>query len=240
MIDERKRPLTPDEFTALVASMESAPGLYGDDIHRLMLSYRLLQGAYQISEQARSGHAKLIQKMSTDLSDGNASDGHHTHKELYEYRLLYNAYAALGMYAAGYTVARSWKHHDGEPCFGGGWFVVVMYVPGPDDTEVQVTNHYEAEAWDLFDQIPELPVSLEWDGHNAAEAAQRLRDGVARALPVFQDLKYDAERTEELKRDVDYLLSEFAREHWQECHTTDDGCYLCAGYLELKEKYRDA
>lgn len=240
MTDNTKTPLNAAETAELAAKMAASPGLYGDSIHRLMLTCQLLQGALQLSENARVGHAGLIKRMTEELKAGNASDGHHTHKELYEYRLLYHAYAALGLYAAGYVVTRSWKHHDGEPCFGGGWFVVTMYVPGPDDTEVQVTNHYPAEDWDAFDQIPEFPQAMEWDGHDPAEAARRLREGIALALPTYMDLKYDAGRTGDLEKDISWALSELGHQHWQECHTTDDGCYLCGGYLEMKAKYADA
>lgn len=196
---------------------------------------------YQMDPQTElalmRGHLDILTKA---LADGELSDGHHTHNELYEYRLLYNAYAAYGLYAAGHTVIRSWKHHGGELCFGGGWFIVVMYVPTPDGSEVQVTNHYKAEAWDLFDQIPELPESLPWDGHTPAEAAQRLREGIELARPAFSDLKYDSERVASVETDLRWALSELGHEHWQNCHTTDDGCYQCGGYLELKEKYDDA
>jgi hypothetical protein len=64
---------------------------------------------------------------------------------------------------------KSWKHSDGEPCFGGGWFVVTAQLPTG-----QITNHYEAKDWDLF-QIPEVPTAPEWDGHTAQDVAKRLR-----------------------------------------------------------------
>lgn len=104
------------------------------------------------------------------VQTGDASDGYHTHNELYEYRLLYNAHAARGWLAAGWPVSRSKRHDDGEPCFGGGWFVVAATLPTG-----QVSNHYKLSDWDLFDGIPELPTAPMWDGHTPAEAAERLR-----------------------------------------------------------------
>jgi hypothetical protein len=104
------------------------------------------------------------------LHEGTASDGYHTHNELYEYRMLYNAHAARGWLAAGIPVSRSKRHCDGEPCFGGGWFVVVATLPTG-----QVSNHYRLDDWDLFDGIPELPTAPMWDGHTPADAADRLR-----------------------------------------------------------------
>ena len=96
-------------------------------------------------------------------------DGYHTHEELYEYRMLYNAHAARGWLAEGVPVVKSWRHSDGELCFGGGWFVVTADLPAG-----QVSNHYKAEFWGLFD-VPEVGLPPEYDGHTPAEAADRLR-----------------------------------------------------------------
>lgn len=100
-------------------------------------------------------------------------DGYHTHAELYRYRMLYNAHAAHGWLAAGIPVVKSWRHSDGEECFGGGWFIVTATLPSG-----QVSNHYEAHAWALF-QVPEVETAPEWDGHTPAEAADRLAAALA-------------------------------------------------------------
>lgn len=98
-----------------------------------------------------------------------AGDEHHTMDELYEYRMLYNAHAAHGWDAAGIPVVKSWRHSDGEKCFGGGWFIVTATLPSG-----QVSNHYRAEHWGLFDvQAVDLPP--EYDGHTPKSAAERLR-----------------------------------------------------------------
>jgi hypothetical protein len=59
---------------------------------------------------------------------GNYSDGYHTFNELYEFRKTYNA-ALFNEWAKfdipQYNVHKSIRHHDGEYCFGGGWFIVV-------------------------------------------------------------------------------------------------------------------
>ena len=81
------------------------------------------------------------------------SDGYHTFDELYEFRKVYNAAlfnewatiqpsyftsaygekpitfqydASFDGNIAKYHVHKSWKHHDGELCFGGGWFIVCL------------------------------------------------------------------------------------------------------------------
>jgi hypothetical protein len=105
---------------------------------------------------------------------GQTSDGYHTFDELYRFRLLYNA--ALFNSWSGFTnkpsgvfgVHKSWRHSDGEECFGGGWFIVMAALPTG-----QISNHYEAKDWDLF-QIPERERADEWDGHTASDVAVRL------------------------------------------------------------------
>ena len=101
--------------------------------------------------------------------DGTTSDGYHTFDELYRYRMLYNAHAARGWHSRGITVVKSYRHSDGKECFGGGWFIVTALLPSG-----QVSNHYEAEHWDLFD-IPSVVMAPEYDGHTPEMAAARLK-----------------------------------------------------------------
>ena len=100
---------------------------------------------------------------------GETSDGYHTFNELYDYRRAYNAILFNEWGKTGkYDVHKSWKHSDGEDCFGGGWFIVMAQLPTG-----QISNHYQAEYWDDF-QIPETPVAHAWDGHTPAQALERL------------------------------------------------------------------
>lgn len=100
------------------------------------------------------------------------SDGYHSFKELYEFRKVYNALLFTEWYMdLKYDVHKSWKHNDGELCFGGGWFVVVAILPSG-----QITNHYKAEDWDLF-KIPETEkAKYPFDGHTSQDVLQRLKD----------------------------------------------------------------
>lgn len=107
----------------------------------------------------------------------DTSDGYHTFKELYEFRKVYNAalFNEWGKIYTGkfeqqkYDVHKSWRHNDGELCFGGGWFIVVAVLPTG-----QISNHYKAEDWDLF-KIPEAPkAKYEFDGHTPADVISRL------------------------------------------------------------------
>ena len=113
------------------------------------------------------------------------SDGYHTFKELYEFRMMYNA-ALFNEWGKGgsvengivslvpiskYNVHKSWKHYDGELCFGGGWFIVSAKLPTG-----LISNHYEAKYWDLF-KIPEVEKALfEFDGHTSQDVLKRLKD----------------------------------------------------------------
>jgi hypothetical protein len=103
---------------------------------------------------------------------GNYSDGYHTFNELYEFRKTYNA-ALFNEWAKfdipQYNVHKSIRHHDGEYCFGGGWFIVVAVLPTG-----QISNHYELKDWDLF-KIPAKDRALfEFDGHTSSDVAARL------------------------------------------------------------------
>jgi hypothetical protein len=102
----------------------------------------------------------------------DTSDGYHTFKELYELRKAYNValFNEWGSYNFPiYEVHKSWKHHDGELCFGGGWFIVVAILPSG-----QISNHYKAEDWDLF-KIPETEnAKYTFDGHTSKDVIERL------------------------------------------------------------------
>lgn len=105
-----------------------------------------------------------LQQEQTDM--GEVSDGYHTFNELYYYRMLYNA--AFFNLLPKEWVHKSKRHHTGEECFGGGWFIVMANLPTG-----QISNHYELKDWDLF-KIPEKEFADEWDGHTPQEAAERL------------------------------------------------------------------
>ena len=80
--------------------------------------------------------------------------------------VLFSEWEAQGKYA----VHKSWRHHDGELCFGGGWFIVSAMLPsGP------ISNHYEATNWDLF-KVPVLEkAAFPFDGHTSRDILDRLR-----------------------------------------------------------------
>ena len=69
-----------------------------------------------------------------DIDDLN--DGYHTFNDLYHQRAV--LFAAL-VKAHTDKAWKSWKHEDGEKCFGkNGWFIV-----GIDTPQGSYTYHYE-------------------------------------------------------------------------------------------------
>ena len=104
-----------------------------------------------------------------EMGIGDLSDGYHTFNELYHQRLI--LFAAL-VKAYKDRAWKSYRHEDGELCFGGGWFIV-----GIDTPEGSYTYHYENKDFDLFD-CEELPVGKHWDGHTEDDVTRLL------SLPV--------------------------------------------------------
>lgn len=139
----------------------------------------------EFSNDFKQGMINDVQKHVDNLGSSDLkakiSDGYHTFEELYEFRMIYNA-ALFNEWASGaeklgfsnffrFDVHKSWKHHDGELCFGGGWFIVVAILPTG-----QITNHYEAKHWDMF-KIPEAETAkYPFDGHTPADVLARLKD----------------------------------------------------------------
>lgn len=106
------------------------------------------------------------------IVSNHLGDNFHSIEELYDYRMAYNAafFKLLAQTNLPARVHKSKKHHDGEPCFNGRYFVVMAELPSG-----QISNHYKLKYWDLFD-IPEQEVSDVWDGHNPEIALDRILD----------------------------------------------------------------
>lgn len=139
----------------------------------------------RVLEELSFGTGTTAQAVVAELIDRDLfeRDESHTMAELYRQRMLYNAAAAGLWHLDGVFVTKSKRHHDGEECFGGGWFIVTVQLPtgrapAPGRTrpavDSQISNHYHLEDWDLF-RVPEVVRAPEWDGHDAAEAERRLR-----------------------------------------------------------------
>ena len=113
----------------------------------------------------RRAYEKAICEVANVNEIGEVSDGFHTFNGLYEQRMI--LFAAL-VKAYKDKAWKSYRHEDGEYCFGGGWFIV-----GIDTPEGSYTYHYENKYWNMFDCI-DLPRAKHWDGHTEADAETRL------------------------------------------------------------------
>jgi hypothetical protein len=96
---------------------------------------------------------------------GELSDGSHTFNSLYHQRAI--LFAAL-VKAYNDKAWKSWKHEDGEECFGGRWFIV-----GIDTPEGSYTYHYEDYLWSRFDCV-ELERAKHWDEHTDMDVERLL------------------------------------------------------------------
>ena len=132
------------------------------------------------SEQFKKEHENLYrilkyQDKNTNVCDvlcraktiGELSDGYHTFNELYDFRREYNA--AL-VNSGVWPAHKSHRHHDGELCFDGKYFIVMIETPYG-----QISNHYECKYWDEF-HCEERYVADEWDGHTDKDVLQRLKN----------------------------------------------------------------
>lgn len=97
---------------------------------------------------------------------GEMSDGYHTFNGLYYQRMV--LFAALVKVYKG-MAWKSWRHEDGELCFGKDNYFIV----GIDTPKGSYTYHYHGEHWDLFD-CEELPVAKHWDGHTEKDVTRLL------------------------------------------------------------------
>lgn len=96
---------------------------------------------------------------------GEISDGYHTFNQLYHQRAMLFA-ALVNTYKD-----ISWKtkcHEDGEPCFGGGWFLVSIDTPAGT-----YGYHYEDKYWDYF-HCKELDKAKHWDGYTEKDVDRLL------------------------------------------------------------------
>lgn len=168
-------------------------------------------------------------------ADGEVSDGHHTFKELYRYRLLYNAalfneWAKVGLY----DTHKSKLHHDGMVPFGDPkWFIVMAELPTG-----QISNHYRVDDWELF-KIDEWNVSKVYDGHTPAMVAERLEKFLRQDVGercLYRDLKDFREHLLYVHKNeaaMNLTRSEAEDQHWHE-HNGPGGLRLHSHTSSLK------
>ena len=131
---------------------------------------------------------------------GDLSDGFHTFNSLYEQRMILFA-ALVKIYKD--KAWKSYRHEDGEYCFGGGWFIV-----GIDTPEGSYTYHYENKYFDLFD-CKELACAKHWDGHTEKDVTRLLT--LPSAQPQYEELDFVQEH-----KKLPIILETRDKAHWIE------------------------
>lgn len=148
---------------------------------------------------------------------GELSDGYHTFNSLYEQRCI--LFAAL-VSAYKDRAWKSYRHSDGEECFGGGWFIV-----GIDTPEGSYTYHYKSEFWDLF-KCRELDAAKEWDGHTDKDVKRLLSLNVPEEK---SDMKSWAEREIEIACKYERAGNDNPNDEWD---------YGCARYESALKAFK--
>lgn len=106
---------------------------------------------------------KELKETKEMIESGDLSDGYHTFNQLYHQR------AMLFATIVNQNSDKAWKthkHEDGEPCFGGGWFLVTIDTP-----QGAYGYHYEDKYWDIF-KCKELEKAKHWDGYTEEDVGR--------------------------------------------------------------------
>ena len=183
---------------------------------------------------------KAICEVANVKDIGDVSDGFHTFNGLYEQRMI--LFAAL-VKAYKDKAWKSYRHEDGEYCFGGGWFIV-----GIDTPEGSYTYHYENKYWDMFDCV-DLPRAKHWDGHTEADAETRLMSLKPEPhwIPVAEDTPDEERECWITPKTTSKVYRGVFTRHYGECHRTgficDDGFMwlntaLAWMYCEVPEPFK--
>jgi len=142
--------------------------------------------SYEVQKH-REGDGKDI--LVWGLNDMEVSDGYHTIDELYEHRISLWISLCKGVFSmsvvasriagidkalahgAFLPVWRSKNHSDGEPAFGGTWFVLGI---GKEKGK-QMTYHLPIEKWEECDFAETLDKAPDFDGHTATDVLERIK-----------------------------------------------------------------
>lgn len=154
------------------SSIDDLPFIEGKISYDELVEKAFIKGAMWADAHPAKKHTVTIEEINALIkelqpNEGQVSDGYHTFDELYDFRREYNA-ALVNTHI--YPCHKSLRHSDGEMCFGGGWFIVMINLPTG-----QISNHYETKYWDEFD-CEERECSEPWDGHTEKDVLARLYD----------------------------------------------------------------
>jgi hypothetical protein len=140
----------------------------GDENNDRMGSYWKMPDGTTGFSNDRFNHEAATEIVKAASQTGKVSDGYHSFDDLYEARSVLTAALLNTLTKTGVETCKSWKHSDGEACFGGGWFIVMADLPTG-----QISFHYPAKDWERFN-IPVLETGWVWDGHQTSDVLDRL------------------------------------------------------------------
>ena len=134
---------------------------------------------------------------------GELSDGYHSFNSLYRQRCILFATLCNTFKDSAW---KSKKHHKGDLCFGGGWFIVGVETP-----KGQYTYHYELADWDLFD-VKELDVAPKFDGHTDKDVERLL--SLTTIMPRYMGLTEAQENIKNFESSVNIETPEEEKEFY--------------------------
>lgn len=164
MVSKEEKKMNSKEIVSrrirtLGADLQQYTMIEKDEVQARFIAFQLEE--YRIIQQ----DLDRLEQLEKQLNDGTLSDGYHTFNDLYYQRLILFATIVNQNKELAW---KSLKHEDGEPCFGGDWFIV-----GIDTPKGSYTYHYEANYWSLFN-CKELEVAKHWDGHTSKDVDRLL------------------------------------------------------------------
>lgn len=144
----------PRSGSAWIELVERAIGTFGDKATGI--------GCFEVDRDREPDDdmMRLADLIEPQKITEDTSDGYHTFRQLYYQRMMLFAVLVQEHKDC------AWKtrnHEDGEPCFGGGWFLVTIDTP-----RGAYGYHFEEKYWRLFD-CPELPKAKHWDGYTECD-----------------------------------------------------------------------
>ena len=193
-----------------------------DDALRQVMMVETRENMYQCVKNIPAADVLPI----PDGGIGEVSDGYHTFNGLYYQRMV--LFATLVKQNKD-KAWKSFRHEDGELCFGGGWFIV-----GIDTPSGSYTYHYDDNFWSMFD-CQELPVAKHWDGHTEKDVTRLL--SLADVKPVKHGVWIDiddsyyginyrcsvCDKTTALAKSYDILGNEHQYPYCPRCGAKMDG-----------------
>lgn len=132
-----------------------------DELQEICIKHRYTSIPIDVFKSQPS--ANVVEIPESGIED--MSDGYHTFRDLYYQRMVLFATIVKQNKELAW---KSFRHEDGEFCFGGDWFIV-----GIDTPEGSYTYHYETKFWSMFD-CQELKRGKHWDGHTDKDVTRLL------------------------------------------------------------------